>query len=109
MRSNKPSDLRKRPGTAPVADSASGTNDTYIGDSSATLGARGIYDGQWGRFGLGLNLGGAYRKEALVGPTRLGSEVRFGLAAGYQVSPVFNVFAETFGASKFSSEAGTNA
>ncbi len=96
-------------GTAPVADSASGTKDTYIGDSSATFGGRGIYDGQWGRFGLGLNLAGVYRKEALVGPTHLGSELRFGVGAGYQVSPIFNVFAETFGASKFSSEAGTNA
>jgi outer membrane protein OmpA-like peptidoglycan-associated protein len=96
-------------GTAPVADSASGTKDKLIGDSSATFGARGIYDGQWGRFGAALNVAGVYRKEALVGPTHLGSELRYGLAASYELSPILNVLAEGFGSTKFSSEAGTNA
>jgi OOP family OmpA-OmpF porin len=95
-------------GTAPVADSASGTKDTYIGDSSATFGGRGIYDGQWGRFGLAVNVAGVYRKEAFVATTRLGSELRYGVGASYQVSPIFNVLAEGFGATKFSSEAGSN-
>src|SRR5262245_60114698 len=96
-------------GTAPVADSASGTKDKLIGDSSATFGVRGIYDGQWGRFGAALNVAGVYRNEALIGPTHLGSELRYGLGASYELSPVLNVLAEGFGSTKFSSEAGTNA
>ena len=96
-------------GTAPVADSASSTKDSYIGDSSATFGARGIYDGHWGRFGAAVNVAGVYRKEALVGPTRLGSELRYGVGTRYEVSPVLNVVLEGFGSTKFSAEAGTNA
>src|SRR5262249_17935950 len=85
-------------GTAPVADAASGTKDKLIGDSSATFGVRGIYDGQWGRVGAALN-----------GPTHLGSELRYGVGASYQLSPILNILAEGFGSTKFSSEAGTNA
>jgi outer membrane protein OmpA-like peptidoglycan-associated protein len=96
-------------GTAPVADAVSGTKDKMIGDSSATFGVRGIYDGQWGRFGAALNVAGVYRGEALVGPTHLGSELRYGVGASYEVSPILNVMAEGFGSTKFSSEAGTNA
>jgi OmpA-OmpF porin, OOP family len=96
-------------GTIPVADSASGTKDTYIGDWSATVGGRAIYDGQWGRFGLAINVAGVYRKEAFVATTHLGSEMRYGVGASYQVSPIFDVLAEGFGSTKFSSEAGSNA
>src|SRR5439155_14333852 len=58
--------------------------------------------------GAAANLGGVYRKEAKVGPTTLGSELRFGAGAGYQVSPIFDVLAEIFGTTEFSSEAGTS-
>ena len=96
-------------GTLPVAHAVSGTADTYIGDGSPTLGAKAIYDGAYGRFMYAVNLGGAYRKEASLGETRLGSELRYGAAAAFQVSPIVNVLAEAHGATRFSSSSGTDA
>jgi OmpA-OmpF porin, OOP family len=96
-------------GTAPLAHAISSTKDRFIGDSSPTLGARAIYDAQFGRFGFALNAAGVYRKEAFVGSARLGPEFRYGAGAVFQVSPILNVLAEAFGATRFNTVAGTNA
>jgi outer membrane protein OmpA-like peptidoglycan-associated protein len=84
-------------GTAPVAHSNSSTKDTFIGDWYATFGGRAIYDVQFGRLNLAANLGGAYRKEALLGSAKEGSELRYGVGAGFLVSPILSVMAEGFG------------
>jgi outer membrane protein OmpA-like peptidoglycan-associated protein len=95
------------------AHSLSDTN--FIGDSSPlTGGIRGILDGRVGGFSYGANLRGIFRQDITVGQnpraqnTVVGSEFRYGVAAGYQVSPIFEVLVEGFGGTGFRSEPGTN-
>jgi OmpA-OmpF porin, OOP family len=94
-------------GTAPVGTGSS--PNTYLGDSSATFGGRGIVDLQLGRLHLGANIGGVYRKEGGIGDSLLGSEMRYGVGASYQVAPLLDVIGEAFGSSRFSSQNGTGA
>jgi len=96
-------------GTAPVAHSISGTKNTYIGDWSPTAGGRAIYDLLLGRFTFGLNVGGAYRREAFVGSAHMGPEMRYGGAVGFQISPVLAALAEVFGSSRLGASSGTDA
>src|SRR5262249_27499304 len=90
------------------AHSASGTKDTYIGDSSPTFGGRVIYDVTLGRFGIAANLGGAYRKEAFIGSAKLGSEVRYGAGASFLVSPILSLMAEGFGSASLTGGGGNS-
>ena len=80
----------------------------FIGDATPTVGIRGIFDGDAGPFSFGGNLAGVYRGEGRVGSTTLGPEFRYGVAAGFRVSPVIRIVADGFGATKFSSKNGTN-
>ena len=98
-----------------AAHSLSDTN--FIGDSSpVTGGIRGIVEGQVGAFSYGANLRGIFREDVSLqvqapkaGPdTVVGSEFRYGVAAGYQVSPIFQVLVEGFGGTGFRSEPGSN-
>jgi outer membrane protein OmpA-like peptidoglycan-associated protein len=96
-------------GTAPVAHNISSTKNTYIGDFSPTAGGRVIYDVLLGRFTVGLNLGGAYRREAFVGSARMGPEMRYGGAVAFQISPVLAAIADVFGATRLGASSGTDA
>ena len=84
--------------------------DSFIGNSTPiTAGGRLIFDGSFGALSFGMNLRGQYRPEARLGSTTIGPfEFRYGVAAGYQASPIFRVVAEGFGGTKFSSLNGTN-
>jgi outer membrane protein OmpA-like peptidoglycan-associated protein len=82
--------------------------DKYIGDSGPVFGLRGIVDAATGPLSFGVNLAGLYRQSSRLGSTELGPEFRYGVAAGFKVSPVLRVVAEGFGATKFSSQAGTS-
>lgn len=82
--------------------------DSYIGDTGPVAGLRGILDGRMGPIDFGANIAGLYRQNSRLGSTELGPEFRYGVAAGYRVSQVFRVVAEGFGATKFSSKAGTS-
>lgn len=93
-------------GTAPLGHATA--EGKYIGDSGPTVGLRGIYDGNAGPFSFGANLTGIYRKASSFGSAKLGPELRYGLAAGYQISPIFRVVAEGFGGTKLSAAKGTN-
>ncbi len=100
------------------AHSLTATN--FIGDSSpVTGGIRGIVEGRLGAFSYGANLRALLRKDVSVSLvdsaansttpiTTVGSELRYGVAAGYRVSPIFEVLAEGFGGTGFRSEPGTN-
>ncbi|MET0595083.1 MAG: hypothetical protein ABW133_20455, partial [Polyangiaceae bacterium] len=96
-------------GTAPVAHNVSGTKDTFIGDWSPTAGGRAIYDLLLGRFTLGLNVGGAYRREAFIGGAKMGPEFRAGAGAAFQISPVLAAIGEVYGATRFGAGSGTDA
>jgi outer membrane protein OmpA-like peptidoglycan-associated protein len=90
-----------------AAHSSSATN--FIGDSSpVTGGIKGIAEGNIGAFEYGANLRALLRKDVSVASTTVGSEFRYGVAAGYNISPVFEVIAEGFGGTGFRKEAGTN-
>jgi hypothetical protein len=92
--------------TAPLGH-ATGEN-LYIGDQTATVGIRGIFDGHTGPFSFGGNLSGVFRGEGRVGSTTMGSEFRYSVGAGYEVSPLLRVILDGFGATKFSAANGTN-
>ena len=96
-------------GTAPVARNISSTRNTYIGDWGVGGGGRAIYDLLLGRFSLGLNVGGAYRREASLGSAALGPELRYGAGVGFQISPVLAAVAEVFGATRMRAGTGSDA
>ena len=91
---------------APLGDVMN--DDSYMGDEGVVVGGRGIVDVQVGPIGAAVNLTGLYRGEGRVGTTTLGPEFRYGVAGGYQVSPVLRIMADIFGGTKFSSTNGTN-
>jgi hypothetical protein len=80
----------------------------YIGDDTPSGGLRGIVDGKAGPYAFAANLVAAFRGNARVGSTTLGSEFRYSVAAGFQASPLVRVLLDGFGSTKFSSEDGTN-
>lgn len=99
-------------GLAPFITAPLGTvtaEDKFIGDPLPTAGLRAIFDGHEGAFRFGANLTGLFRGEGRVGSTTVGpAEFRYGVAVGYDISPVIGVVADGFGSTKFSSKNGTN-
>ncbi len=93
----------------------SGTATNFIGDSSpVTGGLRGIVEGQLGNFVYGANLRAVLREDVTVGlnttapNTTVGSEFRYGVAAGYNFNPLVELLAEGYGGTGFSSAPGSN-
>ncbi len=83
---------------------------SFIGNSSpVVVGLRGIADFKIGPATFAANLKGIYRKDGTVGATSLGPEFQYGVGAGVSVGPGFRIIAETFGGTRFTGEAGTNA
>ena len=68
----------------------------YIGDSTPSIGVRGIMDGKSGPASFGGNLAGVLRGSGRVGNTEIGHEFRYGVAGGYEFSPVLRVVARRF-------------
>jgi len=81
---------------------------SYIGDSTPTVSLRGILDGRQEQFSFGVNLGGALRGSGRVGSTKLGPEMRYGVAGGYQPSPVLRIVLDAFGSTRFTAQNGEN-
>ncbi len=77
----------------------------YIGNSSPSFGGALIVDGDLGPFSYGVNLGGIYRKSASVGgDSSVGSEARWSVGLGYEISPRIAAVADAFGATDFSTK-----
>jgi OmpA-OmpF porin, OOP family len=94
-------------GTAPVG--AAMAKGKYIGDESPTGGVRGIADVKLGQVSVAANVVGAFRKKATIGATKIGSELRYSVAAGYHFGQTFRLLVEGLGNTRFSSEAdGSN-
>ncbi|MCU0684363.1 MAG: OmpA family protein, partial [Polyangiaceae bacterium] len=93
--------------TAPLARTMAERG--YIGDGSATAGLRAIVDHRRGPLSVAFNLGGVYRSVGRIGATELGSEMRYGAAAGFALSPVLRPIVEIFGSSRFANDRGSNA
>lgn len=81
----------------------------YIGsDSPITVGVRGIGDFYFDPVFAAVNLRGVFRTAATVGSATMGPEFRYGGAVGVNVSETFQVLAEGFGGTRFSTANGTN-
>ncbi len=93
-------------GTAPLGQATA--EDKFIGDKHPTVGGRAIFDGEAQGFSFAGNLTGVYRKSVEIGSTKVGSEFRYAVAAGYRVSPVFRVMGEVFGTTRFTTTNGEN-
>ena len=88
---------------------ASGSGGFIGNDSPLTGQLRAIFDGASGPVSFGLNLGGVFRQDAQIGNQKIGPvDFRYGVGAGYRISPVFRVLAEGYGATQFTGENGTN-
>ncbi|HSC85801.1 MAG TPA: thrombospondin type 3 repeat-containing protein [Polyangiaceae bacterium] len=94
-------------GTAPLGSATA--QGSFIGNGSPTVGGALIGDGRVGDFTYGVNVGGIYRSEVIIGSgTTLGPEGRWSAAVGYQVGPIVRVIADAFGSTNFSSDLGAN-
>lgn len=93
-------------GTAPTGVATA--PDSYIGNWSPTFGLGFIFDGTVGPLSYGANLGGLFRKAAVIGGSSLGPEARWGVGAGFAVSPVVQVVADAFGSTNFGNDLGAN-
>ena len=82
--------------------------DKYIGYSSFVGGIRGIADYRDGPLYIAANLSTLYRSSATLGTTKLGPEFRYGVAASFDISPLFTVLGEGYGGTKFSTKNGSN-
>ena len=94
--------------SAPLGHATGSGN--YIGNRTPlTGGIRAIADFSIEDFSAAANLRGVFKQNSSLGDTTLGPELRWGVAAGYLVHPLFRPFVEGFGATAFSTTNGTNA
>jgi OmpA-OmpF porin, OOP family len=75
----------------------------YVGDVAPSLGLRAIADFRKGPFSAAGNLVGMYRKNAIIGKTLIGRELRYSAAAGYDLG-AFTVMAEVMGHTRFNTD-----
>lgn len=75
----------------------------YIGDRSVDAGLRGIVDIRKGDLFAAVNLVGMYRKNATIGGTKIGSELRYSAAVGYDIG-ILTVMAEALGNTRLKME-----
>jgi OOP family OmpA-OmpF porin len=70
---------------------------------------RAIFDAHIKAFSIGANLRGVFRESARSARPPSGPvDFRYGVGAGYRVSPIFKVLAEGFGSTQFQFKRGTN-
>ncbi len=108
----KPEDLLNLGGAVDLAFPAghASAKDKFIGDDAPIIVTwKGIADIQTHGFSASANLMGRYRGKNTLGTTTVGPvEFRYGIGAGYTISPVFKVMAEGYGSSQFAATKGTN-
>ncbi|MBI4950831.1 MAG: transporter [Myxococcales bacterium] len=93
--------------SAPVGHATA--ENAFIGNSSpVAVGLRAILDLKIGDGSIAANLKGIYRADGTVGTTSIGPELRWGVAASYQVVEVLRLLAEGYGATRFETQNGTN-
>jgi OOP family OmpA-OmpF porin len=99
--------------TAPLGHATA--PDAFIGDETPGVGLRLIFDGEAGQFSFGGNIGGVLRgsgglaSRALASETKVGSELRYSVAAGWRPSPVLRAVVDMFGSTRLSTVGGENA
>jgi outer membrane protein OmpA-like peptidoglycan-associated protein len=93
--------------TFPIGQ-ATTSDHAFIGENSFTAGGQVI--GEFRQRGVHLagNVGAVYRPTATLFSTRVGSQLTYDIALGYDVTPLIQVFAELEGASSFTAEVDEN-
>jgi len=82
---------------------------SYLGNETPiAVGGRAIADLKFEDFTVAINVRGIYRQDATVGSVTIGPELRYGAGAAYSISEAMRVMADLFGATRFSSNSGTN-
>ncbi|HJL18528.1 MAG TPA: thrombospondin type 3 repeat-containing protein [Sandaracinaceae bacterium LLY-WYZ-13_1] len=80
------------------------TRDRYLGDRLPSFGGHAIFQMVNGGFHLAANAGGQWRDETDFFSTHVGPQITWGVALGYQITPLFSAFGEATGASAFSEQ-----
>jgi len=92
--------------TAPLGQATA--EHRYIGDSGPTFGGQVIGDFAQRGFHVAANVGGMWRDPQLLFSTNVGSQLTYGLAFGYDVTPLIMVMGELTGSSTFTTQVDEN-
>jgi len=92
--------------TAPIGQAMN--DQAYLGDHGLTAGGHLIGQFAQSRVHVAANVGAFYRGARTLFSTQVGSKLTYGLAVGYEVTPLVLVFAELDGASSFSTQIDEN-
>ena len=84
------------------------TEFAFIGENGFTAGGNVIGEFRQRGIHIAANVGGIFRPSATFFSTEVGSQLTYALAAGYDVTPLVQVFAELQGASSFTAEVDEN-
>jgi len=85
------------------------TGDTrFMGEGTVTAGGQFIGEFEQRGFHVAGNVGAIYRPTQTLFSTQVGSQLTYGVAFGYDVTPLIMVFAELEGASSFSAQVDEN-
>jgi OmpA-OmpF porin, OOP family len=87
--------------TAPIGHAMA--KGAYVGDQSPTFGLRGIADVRVGDLSAAVNLVGMWRSTAEIGGTKIGPEIRYSAAVGYNLG-LLRVLAEGVGNTRLKME-----
>jgi OOP family OmpA-OmpF porin len=96
--------------TAPLAQSMSNARDVgrFLGDEQPSFGGHVIAELVSSGFHGAVNVGGVWRDGDRLFSTVAGGQLTYGLALGYDVTPLIMLFGELVGATSFSGEVDEN-
>lgn len=80
----------------------------YVGDELPVVGGHVIGEFVQRRYRIAGNAGLVWRNSATLFSTQVGAQIAYGLAAGYDLTPLVTGFVELTGASSFTSEVDEN-
>ena len=80
----------------------------YLGEDTLVAGGHFVAQFIQQGFHVAANVGGFYRPERVLFSTAVGSQLTYGGAVGYQVTPLVLVFGEVHGGSSFTAEVDEN-
>jgi outer membrane protein OmpA-like peptidoglycan-associated protein len=89
-------------GTAPLGQATA--EGAFIGDDGPTFGGQAIAEYRQAGFRAAVNFGGFWRGEEQLFSTAVGSQLTYGVGAGYEITPLASVFGEIYGSAGFSSQ-----
>jgi hypothetical protein len=76
----------------------------YLGDPVPSFGGHFIFEMVNSGFHVAVNAGGQWREETNLFSTRVGPQLTYAAAVGYDITPLISAFGEVTGASSFSAQ-----